>query len=59
MRRGLQVYDHVGEGRGKDVRKPAEEGIREAAEEAHTVEGATGVTVGSLRRFRAAFIGPT
>ena len=42
---GSQVYDRVGEGRGK--------GVRKLAEEADRVEVASGVIVRSLRRFRA------
>ena len=44
----------MSEGRGKGVRTPAEE--KRSAEEADKVEVAPGVTVASLRRFRAAVI---
>ena len=50
MRRGLQVYDRVGEGTGKGVRKPAGE-ERNEGEKADKIEVASGVTVASLRRF--------
>ena len=46
----------MGEGRGKGVR--AQQREREA-EEADKVEVAPGVTVASLRRYRAALVGPT
>ena len=49
----------MGEGRGKGVRKPAEEEREREAEEAGKVEAAPGVIVGSLRRFTAASIGTT
>ena len=67
MRRGLEVLKVqystvqystvdgcVGGGGGKNVRKLAEDGKRQA----NKVEVAPGVAVGSLRRFRAALIGP-
>ena len=47
----------VGEGRGKDVRKPTEE--KRKAEQADKVEVAPGVTVQSSSPFRVALIGPT
>ena len=56
MRRGLEVY-------GREVRreeKASENRQREReAEGADKVEVASGVTVASLRHFRAALIGPT
>ena len=56
MRRGLLIYGHVGEGRGKSVLNQQRE--REAGE-ADKAKAAPGMTVGSLRRFRAALVGPT
>ena len=43
--KGLQLYGRVGEGRGKEVQKPAEERKREA-EEANRIRVAPGVAVG-------------
>ena len=56
VRRWLQVYGRVAEERRTDVETRQR---KREAEEAHKVEVAPEVTVGSLRRFRAALIGST
>ena len=56
IRRGLQVYGRIGEGKGKASENRQR---KREPEEADKVEVAPGVTVGSLRRFRAASLEST